>query len=85
MKKNHCLVADLGGLPMIDDKVNFSALATLACAVRQRLDNKRQKLAAYLQPELASACYRCASVATLLFTANQACAQPKPCSICAAS
>jgi hypothetical protein len=61
MKKNHCLVADLGGLPMIDDEANFSALATLACAVRQRLDNNRQPLAAYLQPELARACYRHAS------------------------
>jgi hypothetical protein len=61
MKKNHCLVADLGGLPMIDDDVNFTTLATLACAVRQRLDNNKQPLAAYLQPEIARACYRHAS------------------------
>jgi hypothetical protein len=56
-----CLVADLGGLPMIDDGVKHSAIATLACAVRQRLDNKRQPLSAYLQPGLAKDCYRRAS------------------------
>ncbi|ASU38014.1 hypothetical protein hmeg3_06685 [Herbaspirillum sp. meg3] len=58
---NHCLVADLGGLPMIDEEVKTSALATLVCAVRQRLDNKKQPLTAYLQPELARDCYRHAS------------------------
>lgn len=56
-----CLVADLGGLPMIDDAFKSPAIATLACAVRQRLDDKRQSLAAYLQPELARKCYRNAS------------------------
>ena len=44
---SRCLVADLGGLPMIDDQVKTSVLATLTCAVRQRLDNNRQELAAY--------------------------------------
>lgn len=56
-----CLVADLGGLPMIDDAFKASAIATLACAVRQRLDNKRQPLEAYLQPDLAHECYRTGS------------------------
>ncbi|WP_050461607.1 hypothetical protein [Herbaspirillum autotrophicum] len=54
---SYCLVAELGGLPMIDDEVKISTLATLACAIRQRLDNEKQSLAAYLQPELARACY----------------------------
>jgi hypothetical protein len=56
-----CLVADLGGMPMVDDAFNNPAIATLACAVRQRLDGKRQPLAAYLQPEIARECYRNAS------------------------
>ena len=58
MQMSRCLVADLGGLPMIDDQVKTSVLATLTCAVRQRLDNNRQELAAYLDPELARSCYR---------------------------
>jgi len=58
---NSCLVADVGGLPMIDDHVKTSAIATLVCAIRQRLDNRCQPLAAYLQPELARECYRNAS------------------------
>lgn len=56
-----CLVADVGGLPMVDDCVKHSAIITLACAVRQRLDCKRKPLNHYLQPELARACYGRAS------------------------
>jgi hypothetical protein len=61
-----CLVAELGGLPMIDDEVKISALATLACAVRQRLDKRKHSLSAYLQPELARACYRHASTRPII-------------------
>jgi hypothetical protein len=57
-----CLVADVGGLPMIDDAVKHSAIVTLACSVRQRLDNKRRKLSEYLKPEVARSCYLEASV-----------------------
>ncbi|MGE8599684.1 MAG: hypothetical protein ACN6N2_10025 [Acinetobacter calcoaceticus] len=56
-----CFVAKVGGLPLIDDQVQVSAIATVVCAVRQRLDNARQPIEAYLQPELASKCYRQAS------------------------
>jgi len=65
---SECLVSDLGGLPMIDDNVKLSAIATLACAVRQGLDQKQQPLASYLQPELARECYRnaCAQLVTEL-------------------
>ena len=57
-----CLVADVGGLPMIDDSVKHSAIVTLACFVRQRLDNRRLELAEYLKPEVARTCYLVASV-----------------------
>lgn len=57
-----CFVSALGGVPMINDSVNASTLATLACAVRRRLDSNKQPLADYLQPELAIDSYRNAKI-----------------------
>lgn len=57
-----CLVSALGGVPMINDAVNASTLATLACAVRRKLDADKQPLVDYLQPELAIDCYRNAKI-----------------------
>jgi len=55
------LVSQMGGVPLIDDNVNFSGIATLACAVRRRLcqcdsDNLRE----FLDPVRAYACYQMA-------------------------
>lgn len=58
---SECLVASLGGVPMIDDGTNHGAILTLACAKRRKVDRNRQALAAYRDPLVSSACYRRAS------------------------
>lgn len=55
---NGCFVADVGGLPLVDDQVKASTIATVVCAIRHRIDNARQPMEEYLQPELARECYR---------------------------
>ncbi|WP_141100919.1 hypothetical protein [Roseateles aquatilis] len=52
-----CLVSEIGGAPFLDDGLQTSSLATLACAVRQRNAGNARPLNDYLQPSVARQCY----------------------------
>lgn len=55
------LVRQMGGVPLIDDDVNLSGIATLACAVRRQLGRVLDaNLREFLEPVRAYSCYQVA-------------------------
>lgn len=54
-------VSQMGGVPLIDNDVNYVGIATLACAVRRRLGQEpNANLREFLEPVRAYTCYQTA-------------------------